>query len=216
MTKKIKVIINADDFGYSAVFNEKILDLLRRGIIKSTTVMVKRISPGQADQIKQLKQLAKKKSISVGLHVDFNLFGPAKSQIEEQYDKFISVFGFKPSHLDIHKFIHDKRLINGLNKFALDKSLPVRNMKVKSKTKQTTYPAFFCKKWVLSVDEVVSFLDKLADNTSCEIITHPGDYDTDSSSSLNKQRRIDYDSLVALADVLKKKKNFKVISYLEL
>ena len=52
----IKLIINADDFGYSKVFNEKILDLLEKDFIKSTTVLVNWITDEQKEQIQRLKK----------------------------------------------------------------------------------------------------------------------------------------------------------------
>src|SRR3989344_6671871 len=101
----IKLIINADDFGYSPVFNEKILDLLDKDFIKSTTVLINRVSKDQDLQIKRLVSLCKTKKISVGLHTEFDLKLPLRQQIREQYDKFISIFGLQPSHLDIHKLV---------------------------------------------------------------------------------------------------------------
>jgi predicted glycoside hydrolase/deacetylase ChbG (UPF0249 family) len=53
------LIINSDDFGYSSVFNEKILELLHDGKISSTTVMVKWITDDQKNQLAKLKELWK-------------------------------------------------------------------------------------------------------------------------------------------------------------
>ncbi len=39
-----KIIINADDFGYSYIFNKSILDLIKKKLISSTTVMVNYIT----------------------------------------------------------------------------------------------------------------------------------------------------------------------------
>ena len=44
------LIINADDFGMSNIFNEVILELLEKEHVRSTSVMVKR---GNLDQIKE-------------------------------------------------------------------------------------------------------------------------------------------------------------------
>ena len=65
------LIINADDFGMSKVFNESILDLIRDGKIKSTTVMVNRGIGDEKKQIEELIELSKTLNLSVGLHLEF-------------------------------------------------------------------------------------------------------------------------------------------------
>jgi Uncharacterized protein conserved in bacteria len=59
-----KLIINADDFGYSRVFNEEILKLMKERQIKSTTVMVYRVNEVQLPQINELKRLKRKDAAS--------------------------------------------------------------------------------------------------------------------------------------------------------
>lgn len=211
----IKLIINADDFGTSKIFNKKILELLERDFIKSTTVLINRITKDQDTQIKQLISLNDTKKISIGLHLELNAKKPVKTQIEKQYRKFITVFGFPPSHVDIHKIIDNKEIIAKVNKFAEEKKLPVRNHGIKAKTKQTDYPAFFCSGWIMKFDEVVNFLQNVKDGSSCELITHPGEYDPASKSKINKEREEDYKCIIKLQDFLKLH-NIKNISYLEL
>ncbi|KKR55034.1 MAG: YdjC family protein [Parcubacteria group bacterium GW2011_GWA2_40_23] len=46
------LIINADDFGYSDIFNAKILELIERGLVSSTTVMVNYITTEQTNKSK--------------------------------------------------------------------------------------------------------------------------------------------------------------------
>lgn len=87
------LIINADDFGLSSVFNEVILDLIKSGKVKSTTVMVDRITPDQDDQVSELISLSKTMDLSVGLHLDF-LSSDYLAQINSQFVKFVSIFGF--------------------------------------------------------------------------------------------------------------------------
>jgi predicted glycoside hydrolase/deacetylase ChbG (UPF0249 family) len=211
----IKLIINADDFGYSKVFNEKILELLEKGFIKSTTVLVNRIAESQKGQIKRLIELSKTGKITVGLHTDFNLEEPLNPQMEEQYKIFISIFGFKPTHIDIHKFMEHKP-IEAMNQFAEKHNLPVRNCGIKANTKQTTYPAFFCTDWILKLDKVLDFLKTVKDGSSCELITHPGKYDPNCKSSLNKEREIDFEVIIKIQKFLESNRNIRNVSYLEL
>jgi len=212
----IRLVINADDFGYSRVFNEKILDLLERGIVKSTTVMVNRVDELQKEQVAKIITLAKSQKISVGLHLEFDLAQPLKPQIEKQYSAFKSIFEFYPSHLDIHKFIDNAEVVKAVNEFAKEKKMPARNHGVPSGTKQTTQPAFFCRSWILGIEQIINYLEALKDGGTCELITHPGEYDPSVKSSINKDRLTDYNTLLELDKWLKTKKNIKSISYKEL
>jgi predicted glycoside hydrolase/deacetylase ChbG (UPF0249 family) len=208
----IRLIINADDFGSSIVFNEKILDLLEKEYIKSTTVLVNRVTESQQNQIKELIKLYQNKKISVGLHLEFDDAKPALPQIESQYQKFISIFGFKPTHLDVHKSHPDALEI--MNKFAEKDNLPVRNLGVKSKTKQTTTYRLLAQKFDLN--ELIGFVGEMKENNSYEIVTHPGDFDPNSKSTLNKERKIEYDNICKLHEFLKSRKDIKLISYRQL
>lgn len=216
----IKLIINADDFGYSRVFNEKILEFLEKGFINSTTVMVNRIDETQNSQLERLIKLSKSEKISVGLHVEFDTKKFTKpqiiEQIEEQYQKFKSIFDFKPSHLDIHKLVASKELIFEINRFAESNSLAVRNHGLKTSAKHTTYPVFHCTGWVLKLDEIMEFLRTVTDGSSCELICHPGKYDPESKSSLNKEREEDCEIITKLHAVLKNQNSIQNVSYLDL
>lgn len=212
----IKLIINADDFGYSKVFNEKILYLLDKGFIKSTTVMVDRITKEQNNQTKELIELHKNKPISVGLHLELDIKKQIRPQVEQQYKKFTSIFGFKPSHIDLHKSGQEEILVE-VNKFAEEHDLPVRNMGVKSSAKQTTHRYFYDpKNKKFEMDKAIIFLSNVKDGESCEFVTHPGRYDPNCESSLNKEREEDYKNIIKFQKFLKSHKNIQNISYLQL
>jgi predicted glycoside hydrolase/deacetylase ChbG (UPF0249 family) len=218
----IKLIINADDFGQSKIFNEQILDLLEKGFVRSTTVMVNRVTTEQNAQIKRLIQLQHSGRISVGLHVELDAKRNLKSQILEQFDRFNSIFGFPPSHLDLHVSKTQnpatpedvKRMRRAVMEFAEEHDLPARNMGMNARVKRTTHQAFMCIN--LSLDEIIEFIKGLKDNESAELITHPGKYDPDSKSSLNADREKDYENVVKLQKFLNENKNIKNISYLDL
>lgn len=211
----IRLIINADDFGSSKLFNEKIIELLDKGFIKSTTVLVNRVTKEQGSQIKQLIALNGSKRISIGLHLEIDAEKPIRRQMEAQYLSFISIFGFSPSHIDIHKLVHSKEVVEEANSMAENYRLPVRNHGIKANTKQTDYPAFSCSSWVMKMGEVTGFLQSVKDGSSCELITHPGQYDPASASRINREREQDYNVIVKLQDFLKAN-NIQNISYREL
>ncbi len=212
----IKLIINADDFGYSQRFNRAILELLEKDFIKSTTVMVNRLAKDQDMQVKRLAQLHHMKKISVGLHAELDVWREPSKQLDEQYKQFVKMFGFSPDHIDLHKLTDNKEIVREVARFAERHKLPVSNNGVKAGTKQTTFPAFHCRNHATIVDEATDFLQTAKDGDSCEIVTHPGEYDPSSTPVLNRERELDYKAVIALQDYIKSSGNIENVSYLDL
>ena len=209
----IKVIITADDFGMSKVFNEKTLELLEKGFITSTNVMVKRVTSDQQSQLTRLKEIYTNRKISVGLHCEFIEQKAIKTQISEQYKEFHSLFGFYPTHLDIHK-TPATETIETINNFAGEKNLPVRNMGITAKTKQTSTKAFVTRLYTL--DEMINFFKNMLNGESYELVVHPGEYDPNCKSSLNEKRKLDYDNIIKIQDFIKNNKSIQLVCYAEL
>jgi len=207
------LIINADDFGMSKIFNESIIDLIKNKKIKSTTVMVNWITDNQKDQIEELVKLSKTKNTSIGLHLEFNS-SDYENQIKDQYNKFIKILNFKPSHLDIHKHAEFKDSFPIIAKFSIEKKLPCRNKDLGIKYFKTTDDLSFCGTGK-SFDELENWIKNLEDDKYYEILFHPGKFDPDSRSTLNKNREDDAEHILKLNSILKKY-NIKLISYLEL
>lgn len=207
------LIINADDFGYSKIFNAEILRLLKNGLISSTTAMVNRINNDQSAQVKELIDLNQSHNISVGLHLEFsdNNF---KSELHRQYEIFLSIFKFKPSHLDIHKSTHLKESHLFLMDFCKEKNLPCRNHKIGVvdvlKTQNEALSGTN-----MSFNELKSALENFRDGESYEILFHPGAYDPNSKSSLNKEREDDVRKIEGIFPFLKEN-NIRLINYNEL
>ncbi len=59
-------------------------------------------------------------------------------------------------------------------------------------------------------------IDKMAEDKSYEIITHPGRFDPESKSSLNKDREQDIVKVNLINNKIKQMPKIKLISYLEL
>jgi len=215
----INLIINADDFGMSNIFNQEILDLIEKDLITSTTVMVNRGIENQKDQVKELINVAKAHDISVGLHLELedSEFEP---QIEEQFEKFKKVFGINPSHIDLHKAAifkdsnkdsYRNRALGPIEDFCKGKNLPCRNKGTKPKGIRTTDEI------VLSgthkdFSEIEEWIKGLEEGKSYEILFHPGKYDPDCKSSLNKDREKDVDNIIKLNAILKEN-NIEKISF---
>jgi predicted glycoside hydrolase/deacetylase ChbG (UPF0249 family) len=207
------LIINADDFGFSVVFNEVILDLIRDNLIRSTTVMVNKVTDDQKEQFEELISLSKNRNLSVGLHLEFeNEDYP--SQIRSQYQKFKEILGFNPSHIDIHRSRHFKDSFPFVAEFCKKNDFPCRNRgKIFEDCKTTATPAFFGS--IEDFNEIEEWIKTFEDEKYYEILFHPGKYDPDCKSSLNKERERDIEHIKKLNTLLKKN-NIKVVSYLDL
>ncbi|MBU4501767.1 MAG: ChbG/HpnK family deacetylase [Nanoarchaeota archaeon] len=196
------LILNADDFGYSKIFNVKILELLDKGLITSTTAMMNYLDNDKKDQLKELIDLAKRDSIGVGLHVEFR-DTDFDYQLKSQYDTFISKFGFKPTHMDIHKYAYLNESLESIEKFCSKNDLPARNhglemngvIMTKDKFFDGTFTEFY---------ELEDWLETLEDEIVYEVMVHPGLYDPDSTSTLNKKREDDIKKIIKLNKLLPK------------
>lgn len=211
MTKYL--IINADDFGMSQIFNEVILDLIRKDLIRSTTVMVNRVTDNQKEQFDELIALSKSKNISVGLHLEFQ-DSDYPSKIKSQYQKFKDTLGFNPSHIDIHKAHSLVDSFFDVAKFCKKSNLPLRNSGVLHEGIKTTFAeAFFGS--IADFEKIKEWIKTLEDGKYYEILFHPGKFDSSCKSSLNKDRERDVEHIKNLNGILDEN-NIKVVNYLDL
>ena len=211
MTKYL--IINADDFGLSQIFNEVILDLIRNDLIRSTTVMINRFTDNQKGQFDELIALSKSKNLSVGLHLEFK-DSDYLSQIKSQYQKFKDALGFNPSHIDIHKAHSLMDSFSDVAEFCKKNKLPLRNSGVLHEgIKTTSTEAFFGS--ISDFDKIREWIKTIEDGKYYEILFHPGKFDSSCKSSLNKDRERDVEHIKNLNRILQEN-NIKVVSYLDL
>lgn len=203
----MKVIINADDFGYTKAVTEGIIEGYHRGIIRSTTALC---NMGYVEYGKKL--LKDCPDLAVGVHLTLTLgksltenqtltdefgyfykpemlrehmFDPQEVYLEfkAQIEKYIEIFGRKPSHLDSHHGMHDFHdNYLATERLAKEYQLPVR--------RYSDY--LFVKEFVnekISVEGLIDILEKYK-NKNIEIMTHPGNCDLElyekSSYSLNR------------------------------
>lgn len=189
----VKLIINADDFGYRKLYNKMILELIEKGAVTSTSVLVDEIDSEQKEQVKRLIQLSKKRLVSVGLHIYFKSTN-FKDEIKRQFKKFVSVFGFEPSHIDIHKADYLKEGYPFIQEFCKQKNIPCKNLSSFSGVTNieglitTKDPVF--NGTGKSFSEIKKWLASLRDGFYC-INFHPGYYDPKLTSGLNRERETD-------------------------
>lgn len=116
------LIVNADDFGLSRGVNRGIIECVERGIVTSTSLMVRQPAAVEAAAYARQNQ-----QISVGLHLDLGEWilkndewqpryqvvdvddeVAVKHEIERQLATFRRQVGRDPTHLDSHQHAHRK------------------------------------------------------------------------------------------------------------
>ncbi len=209
-----KIIINADDFGYSKVFNESILFLLEDNKIDSVSIMIDYIQDNQKEQIKKIKKYPNR----LGLHVDFENIDLKKtsfySEIERQYKKFIEIFDFEPVFLDMHKYSYREEGQKSIKEFSIKNNIFYRNLDGDKNKLTTTHKKITGS--FKTFEEIKELVSKL-DDGSVTILFHPGKFDKNSKSSFNKDREKDVENIILLNDFIDKNRDgFQKISYLDL
>jgi predicted glycoside hydrolase/deacetylase ChbG (UPF0249 family) len=114
------LIVNADDFGMTDGVNRGIIEAHTRGIVTSTSLMVRRPRAAEAAAL-----AAEHPGLSVGLHVDLTEWEPrdgkpalmyshadvddreaVADEIKHQLQLFVELVGRQPDHLDSHQHVH--------------------------------------------------------------------------------------------------------------
>jgi predicted glycoside hydrolase/deacetylase ChbG (UPF0249 family) len=116
-----RLIVNADDLGYDPEIDRGILEAHARGIVTSATAMVE--TPFAAAALR-----AAPASLGLGLHAVIDPALPraeAERELIRQIDRFATLRGAPPTHLDSHKH-HHARLVAVFATVAASRGLPVR------------------------------------------------------------------------------------------
>jgi chitin disaccharide deacetylase len=210
-----KLIINADDFGYSKGVNLGIIEAFQNGVVTSTTLMAN--MPGAA----HAADLAKKNpKLGVGIHFvltcgepisnevpslvnnkgafyrlseidEFAIVEDIELELRSQFEKFLS-FGIKPTHIDSHHHVHSlEKVYQVVEKIAKENYLPIRKVSVDSNPMQPVQ--YFNHEFYgdqLTTEYLIGLLDKVLPYETAELMTHPAyiDEQINSGSSYSIQR----------------------------
>lgn len=149
----MRLIINADDFGYSRGVNHGIIDAYKNGIVRSTTIMAG--MPGFDNAVELAKE---NKGLGVGVHLTLTSYKPVLDNhktivnekgyfdkglytkenmininLEEIYREFeaqiekVKSAGIEITHLDSHHHVHTLKEIKPVVERILAKyNLPIR------------------------------------------------------------------------------------------
>lgn len=159
------LIVNADDFGYSYGINKGIIQAFTEGIVTSTSVMVDGIASGEAEQLTQFKDL------SIGLHFAVENFDNLKAELDRQIEKFVSIVGRMPDHIDTHKIYTSRDGFSPvLPDYSKKHSIPLREL-----SGVKFIDSYFGKNGAVdvTVDKLIVALEQCREGYN-ELMCHPG------------------------------------------
>lgn len=191
----MKLVINADDFGYTKSVSDGILYGYQHGIIRSTTALC------NMEGIEYAAQLAKQApDLGIGVHLTLTLgnslthgktitedgikFKGRKAfyesindldmeevylEFDAQIQRFIEVFERMPDHIDSHHSIHDgnEALLSVSKRISEQYHVPMRRY-----SKFTYISGFF--KETATIDTLFAIFEKHQDTEAIELMCHPG------------------------------------------
>jgi len=165
-----KVIINADDFGYSYGINKGIIEAHKNGVVTSTSVMILGIAAKEAAALRQ-----ENPNLSVGLHLMLEDPDQAERALSEQVHLFHAIVGTMPDHIDVHKILYRSAGLDAVLKdYSKSHGIPVRQLGfaefIGSYGPEGENPED------LSVDRFKEALDQVTNGYN-EIMCHPGHCD---------------------------------------
>jgi predicted glycoside hydrolase/deacetylase ChbG (UPF0249 family) len=137
------LIVNADDFGLSAGVTRGILEAHARGIVTSTSLMVR--PAGAADAVARARAHP---ALSVGLHLDLGEWAfrdgawvalyevaplgdatAVAAEVRRQLEAFRALAGRDPTHLDSHQHVHTREPVRSVvSALARELEVPLRHV----------------------------------------------------------------------------------------
>ena len=136
------LIVNADDFGMSAGVNRGIIEAHRRGIVTSTSLMVRW---GAAAEAVTLSRDCPR--LGLGLHIDLGEWkfqdgnwmtlyevvslwnrDEVSREVTRQLDRFRELTGQNPTHLDSHQHVHREEPVRSVMiEISKQTAIPLRH-----------------------------------------------------------------------------------------
>jgi predicted glycoside hydrolase/deacetylase ChbG (UPF0249 family) len=159
-----RLIVNADDLGYSEGVSRGILEAHLRGIVTSASLMVDR--PAAAHGVELARSAP---GLSVGLHAVLDGVSPesCEEELARQLTRFEELLGRRPTHIDSHHHIHrEAALHDTFFAFAAREGLPAREGSVRHEARFYGAPA-------IGVEPLLEILETQPDGDS-ELGCHPG------------------------------------------
>lgn len=206
----LRLILNADDFGYDPAVSRGIAEAMRQGVVSSTTMIVN--SPWSEEAAAQAEGLA------IGLHLNLVRFESVSEPSVElterghhdlqfivketraQLDRLKKLIGRAATHLDVHKHAHkDPSMLAAIGIVAREHSLAVRSIDPAMREALRaagvrTNDAFFGEAgdtacW--TPEHWAQTLDQLPREGVVELMCHPGYRPSQVASGYGAQRELE-------------------------
>jgi predicted glycoside hydrolase/deacetylase ChbG (UPF0249 family) len=186
-----RLIVNADDFGLSSGVNDGILEAHVRGIVTSTSLMVR--APFAAEAV---ERAALHPSLSIGLHLDLGEWAfrsdtwvplyevvslsdrdAVTTEVHRQIEAFIGLVGSNPTHVDSHQHVHAREPVRSVaSDLAAQLGVPLRHV-----SPEVTYCGNFYGQTadgttladLITAKALTGIISSLAPGTT-ELACHPG------------------------------------------
>jgi predicted glycoside hydrolase/deacetylase ChbG (UPF0249 family) len=196
-----RLIVTADDYGYSPRYDEGILRAARAGAIDAASAMVLREAGGPAPLLTT--------GVEVGLHLELPPGVDTADEPRRQLAIFERRFGRPPAYLDGHHHCHAREPAAGVvADIALELGVRVRSVDREHRERLRELG-------VATPDRLIGRYEEATDPVPAEVaaveagdeppdgltewMTHPGLADPDVGSSFDAGREDDLDVLLGLA-----------------
>lgn len=199
-----RLIVNADDLGYSKGVNEGIVKGHGEGIVTSTSLMVNGKAASHGVQL-----ATQNPNLGLGLHFQIEdddlqilwqtkrffgtvLIEKTERAFLEQVEEFKKLTGRLPDHIDSHHHIHKMpRIYPFIRKWCRENNVPYR-------LKINFIDSFFGMPSInaISIVNLIKILNSLQEGTS-ELMCHPGLVSKDLKSSYSYQRELELKTLIS-------------------
>ena len=224
----IKLIVNADDFGYSKGINYGIIEAHRNGIVNSTTMMMN--MPGVSHAVDLAKE---NPNLKVGIHLVLTCGKPLLTDVptlvdqdgffkknrdilesnislEElerewtaQVEKFLET-GLTLTHIDSHHHVHTvPRFLPIVQKLSKKFNLSVRRVSDHALEGVPPYSDVFLHEFYgdgATYDYFEKIVTQVQDGQTVEVMCHPGylDHEVLNNSSYAKERVTEVEILTSI------------------
>jgi predicted glycoside hydrolase/deacetylase ChbG (UPF0249 family) len=191
------LIVTADDYGYSPLYNRGILRAAREGALDAVGAMVGR---GWCDPAPLLAT-----GVEVGLHLEWDGAGDAEGALRVQLELFERLFGGRAAYLDGHHHCHAGGAMEQVVAAAAARAgLPVRSV-------DERHRLFLRERGVATPDRLVGRVEPGERALPAELealppgvtewMVHPGEPDPQAGSAYDAARAEDLELLLSGAPV---------------
>jgi len=192
-----RLIVNADDFGWTAGINRGIAEAHADGIVTRASLMA--LAPFAPDAAQHARRLP---DLALGLHVALpDGLDPARAraEIDRQLSRFTDLVGRPPTHLDSHHHVHeDPRVTGAFLAAAQQAGIPLRGH-----NPARYVGAFYAQRdgtsspEAVTVEALLALLDGQQPAEAIELGCHPGRVDPGLASSYRTEREWELRTLCA-------------------